>query len=198
METSPPRDAEATRAAILDAAESAFAELGFADCALREVATRAGVTKSLIHHHFGSKEGLWQAVLSRRFAEYAALQHGILSRPHLDLADFEDSVGAMFEFLRRNPAFVRLHGWANAGSGAGFVDSGSLTERGVTRLRELQKAGVVRPDVDPAAVLAGFFGLVEHWFQARAGFRHRFGVDLPDDETYLETIRRILIRGVQP
>ena len=75
-----PLPASATREAILDAAEPLFAERGFGESNLREIAREAGVTRSLIHHHFGSKEGLWHAVVERRFQEYARAQHAILDR----------------------------------------------------------------------------------------------------------------------
>lgn len=195
--TARPRDAEATRAAILDAAEALFAEHGFGACALSEVAAAAGVTKSLIHHHFGSKERLWEQVLERRFAEYAAVQDAILARDERDLAGLERSVDALFDFLERNPAFVRLHAWADAGDGKGFRIGSELTERGVRRLRELQHEGVVRADVEPAAVLAAYFGLVEHWFHAQATLRGRFGSDLPTSESYRRAAVRILTQGVR-
>ena len=48
-------DPEGTRAAILEAARRIFVERGPAAVALSEIAEASGVTKSLIHHHFGSK-----------------------------------------------------------------------------------------------------------------------------------------------
>ncbi|MBC8072705.1 MAG: helix-turn-helix transcriptional regulator, partial [Deltaproteobacteria bacterium] len=58
-------DPEASRAAILDAAEATFVEKGFAGASMSEIAERSSVTKSLIHHHFGSKEALWSEVKRR-------------------------------------------------------------------------------------------------------------------------------------
>ena len=53
-------------------------EKGFADAAVSGIADAAGVTKSLIHHHFGSREALWGEVEQHRFAEYAEVQGRIL------------------------------------------------------------------------------------------------------------------------
>ncbi len=200
MEAAPvtPTPPSSTREAILDAAERLFAERGFGETALRDVAAQAGVTRSLIHHHFGSKEGLWQEVVGRRFRPYARVQHGVLDREELGAEDLAESLGMMFRFLTDNPPVSRLHGWTNAGAGGGFPESGDLTTRGVARLREMQRAGKLRADLDPAAVLAAFFGLVEHWFQARPALRARFGDGLPDDDTYLETAMRMLLDGVRP
>jgi AcrR family transcriptional regulator len=56
---------EATRDRILDAAERLFAAKGFSGTSLREVTASAGVNVAAIHYHFGSKEELLRAVLSR-------------------------------------------------------------------------------------------------------------------------------------
>jgi AcrR family transcriptional regulator len=53
----------ATRRALLDAARAHFAEQGFAGTGREQVATAAGVTRGALHHHFGTKEGLFRAVV---------------------------------------------------------------------------------------------------------------------------------------
>lgn len=57
------RDAEATKATILDAAFQTFTERGFARATLREIAARAGVSHGLLRRHFGSKEALFLKAL---------------------------------------------------------------------------------------------------------------------------------------
>ncbi|MBL7502712.1 TetR family transcriptional regulator [Frankia sp. CNm7] len=52
-----------TRAEILRAARALFAERGFAGTSIRSVATGAGVDPALVHHYFGSKEGLFRAAM---------------------------------------------------------------------------------------------------------------------------------------
>jgi AcrR family transcriptional regulator len=56
-----------TRQAILDAAEELFGARGFEGTSLRELTSRAGVNLAAVSYHFGSKEGLAQAALARRF-----------------------------------------------------------------------------------------------------------------------------------
>ena len=56
-------DRPARRAAILTAAADAFAERGFADTAMDDVAAAAGITRLIVYRHFGSKEDLYAAVL---------------------------------------------------------------------------------------------------------------------------------------
>jgi len=54
-----------TKTKILDAAEKLFTSNGFAGTSLRAVIKEAGVNTASVHYHFGSKEGLIEAVLDR-------------------------------------------------------------------------------------------------------------------------------------
>ena len=54
-----------TKERILDAAEGLFAAHGFAGTSLRAVTREAGVNLAAVHYHFGTKEDLLRAVLSR-------------------------------------------------------------------------------------------------------------------------------------
>jgi AcrR family transcriptional regulator len=54
---------ENTKQTVLKAALKIFAQEGFANARLRDIATLAGTTHSLIRHHFGSKDDLWKAVV---------------------------------------------------------------------------------------------------------------------------------------
>jgi AcrR family transcriptional regulator len=55
-----------TKSRILDAAEELFMEHGFEATSLRLITTAAGVNLAAVNYHFGSKEELFQAVLTRR------------------------------------------------------------------------------------------------------------------------------------
>jgi AcrR family transcriptional regulator len=71
---------------ILDAAENAIAELGFAGASLRHIVLEAQVNLATVYYYFGSKRGLMEAVLKRRF--------GPLRQEHLALLrQFEDAAG---------------------------------------------------------------------------------------------------------
>ena len=59
------RDPEATKAQILDAAEEEFARFGLNGARTEAIAAKTGVTKAMIYYYFGSKEGLYQAVIER-------------------------------------------------------------------------------------------------------------------------------------
>lgn len=62
----------AGREEILRVAARQFGRRGYAGTTTAGVAREAGVTQPLIHHHFGSKEGLWEAVLEDLFSRLRA------------------------------------------------------------------------------------------------------------------------------
>ena len=60
------RGTSATKDRILDAAEALFMEHGFEATSLRSITAAAAVNLAAVNYHFGSKEELFQAVLTRR------------------------------------------------------------------------------------------------------------------------------------
>lgn len=69
-----------TKERILDAAEGLFASRGFSETSLRNVIQEAGVNLAAVHYHFGSREGLIQAVFARRFDPVNAERFAALDR----------------------------------------------------------------------------------------------------------------------
>jgi AcrR family transcriptional regulator len=98
------RNPERSRERILAAALEEFAAHGFAGARVSAIAERAGLNKQLISHHFGGKEGLYQAVMRER-----------RSRPGGELAGppaaYPDALAALFERGRKDPLFVRVLLW---------------------------------------------------------------------------------------
>jgi AcrR family transcriptional regulator len=62
---------EQTRARILETAERMFAQRGFEATSVRALTKDADVNLAAVHYHFGSKEGLIEAVLRRRIEPMA-------------------------------------------------------------------------------------------------------------------------------
>src|SRR6186997_1363866 len=60
------RGSTATKPRILDAAEALFMEHGFEATSLRAITAAAAVNLAAVNYHFGSKEELFEAVLTRR------------------------------------------------------------------------------------------------------------------------------------
>ncbi|KAB2381268.1 TetR/AcrR family transcriptional regulator [Actinomadura montaniterrae] len=59
-----------TRSLLVDAAEEVFAEKGFTQATLDDIAYAAGFTKGAIYKHFGTKEDLFLAVSDRHWRRY--------------------------------------------------------------------------------------------------------------------------------
>mgnify|MGYP000922532668 CR=1 FL=1 len=97
------RDAEATRRRILAAALEEFAEKGIDGARVDRIAERARSNKRMLYHHFGSKEGLYRAVLHQRLAERPALGSEDVAAA-TRLAD-------VFRTLRASPQYLRLLMW---------------------------------------------------------------------------------------
>lgn len=64
--------ARATADRLIAVARTAFATRGFAEVSLDALAAQAGMTRGALHHHFGNKAGLFEAVLRRIDAEIGA------------------------------------------------------------------------------------------------------------------------------
>jgi AcrR family transcriptional regulator len=106
------RDAERSRAAILDAAEKLFAELGYDATSLTQVGAIAGVSRGTPGYFFRSKAELYQAVLDRSFAEVReAVRAGrarALASQEIPETILAGAVSDYFDFLAARPNFVRL------------------------------------------------------------------------------------------
>lgn len=76
-----PRNATATRAAILASARRAFANSGYEGAGVREIARGAGVTAMLVNRYFGSKEKLFAEVVADTMASPTILTPQILGAP---------------------------------------------------------------------------------------------------------------------
>jgi AcrR family transcriptional regulator len=63
---------EATRRAILEAAEASFIEHGYRKASLDEIADRAGYSKGAVYSNFESKADLFMILMDRRAAEEQA------------------------------------------------------------------------------------------------------------------------------
>jgi AcrR family transcriptional regulator len=76
------RDTRATQRRIVDAAQVEFTNAGYDGARIDQIASRAAVSRQLVYCYYGSKKGLYAAVLD----EQALLAHRLLSE-----IDFFDS-----------------------------------------------------------------------------------------------------------
>ena len=101
--------AERSRQRILDAAGQCFAASGYAKTTIEEVASRAGVSKGLVHHHFGTKERILEAVVERTLAKWDALSRveAMVSGGSV-LEGIAEMHRASIAYARENPALHAL------------------------------------------------------------------------------------------
>src|SRR5688572_13952757 len=98
----------ATKERLLNAAERLFAARGFAGTSLREVTAEAGANVAAVHYHFGSKEELLRAVLSRMVAPVNAERLTLLERVEAEAAPAPPSGEAILEaFLAPDLRVIR-------------------------------------------------------------------------------------------
>ena len=202
-----PTDSTQTRSAILDAAEAQFAAKGFAAASMSEIAAKSKVSKSLLHHHFGSKEGLWSAVKERRFGEFWSQQAGLVESLPTGPEMLDLSVKTYFQFLSANPDFVRLLMWhfleQEALEGKVAPTGAAEVAATVKKLRQAQQAGHVREDIDPRNLMIMFFSLVVHWHEAKSLYLSWVGQPANQtaaaaDKAYLKDMLKVFLRGVSP
>ena len=99
---------ERTRRAILEAAEALFAERGYAEARLEDVAEAVGIRRASIVYHFRDKRELYDAVLADVFAglrgriEASLLAPGPLSRR------IPAATGAWVDYVGERPSVARL------------------------------------------------------------------------------------------
>src|SRR5436190_19914342 len=89
------RPSKITRMRIIKAASRIFAESGYEGASIRNIVAKADVNQAAINYHFGSKEGLYRAVLN---SALEALQKADESVPSPETLPRET---ALREFIRR-------------------------------------------------------------------------------------------------
>jgi TetR/AcrR family transcriptional regulator len=159
------RDAERSRARLLEAALEEFAAKGFAGARVADIAARAGLNTQLVSYYFGGKEGLYQE-LQRGWERYEAS----FARPEISLADL---VSEYLHASLSDPRLTRLLAWrgladtaeaadaADAADPAGAGQLGAAAEdKALADLRRRQANGELAAELDPGLVLLAVMGAV--------------------------------------
>jgi len=82
------RNAEKTRAKILAAAQRSFSDIGYPQVGMRDIASSADVSATMVMHYFGSKAGLFEAALTDAMRTAELLQ--------ADKQGFGDALAKLF------------------------------------------------------------------------------------------------------
>jgi AcrR family transcriptional regulator len=156
------------RASIVAVAGELFAERGYQRCRVSDVAARLGITEPVVFQNFGSKAGLYAAVLADAADSLVAELHALVGESDASV------VGVLSEILA--PGHIhRMH--AQGLPGALFADAVALTtepgiekaaRRGMRKVadaladlvRRGQAKGEISAGVDPPAAAWGILCLI--------------------------------------
>jgi AcrR family transcriptional regulator len=172
------RDADRTQREILEVATREFAEHGYSGARVDDIAERTRTTKRMLYYYFGSKEGLYVAVLERAYARIRADEQQI-DVEHLDpRAAIRRLAEIMFDHHESHPDFIRLVSIENIHRAEHIVTSPRLAEMGspaialTRRVLERGRAdGVFRRDADAVDVHM----MISAFCFFRVANRHTFG-----------------------
>jgi TetR/AcrR family transcriptional regulator len=168
------RDAEATQAQILDAAEEEFARYGLAGAKIEAIAARIGVVKAMIYYYFENKEGLYQAVMQRIGNELEASFQQLSSESLPTEAAIKASIrsgityGAMYphrgmlwfyEAMQNQGQYGQSSGWQQS-----FWSMTTILERGMAE-------SVVR-SIDPFLTAINILGVCTFYFNAHENLKY--------------------------
>jgi AcrR family transcriptional regulator len=152
-------DPERTMADILEVATREFSEKGLAGARIDVIAEAMRTSKRMIYYYFGSKEGLYVAVLEEAYRRIRAIESDL----HLEDLAPEDAlrklVGFTVDYQYANPDFIRLVMTENIHRGEYLARSKAIQALNVPAIEGLRKvlergrdAGVFRAGIDPVDV----------------------------------------------
>lgn len=160
---------QATRDRIVDAAREILVEQGHAGTSTRVVADRAGVRLSLVHYHFGGRQGLLVEVLERENEQLLARQRKLYAAPGPLSEKWRIACDLLDEDIRSG--YVRV-------------------------LWELWSAGLADPELAAGwrAAMGGWRDLITSVFEA---WSEELGVELPLRPRALASLVANLFQGIE-
>jgi TetR/AcrR family transcriptional regulator len=202
----PPAGGDQTvRQQLLAGARSLFAQRGYDAVSTRQVADAAKVNPAMIHYYFGSKEGLYEAMLADTFAPLMERLSAVLAS-----GEDKDALGNFFSLYMHTlgtnpwmpPLILRevvaegghLRGWfiqQFASKGGGMLTQLILRE---------QAAGRIRADADPTLTALSMLSLAVFPFVAMPVTREVFGIRVKTDylDRLIDHTERMFLQGVAP
>ncbi|PKP81650.1 MAG: TetR family transcriptional regulator [Alphaproteobacteria bacterium HGW-Alphaproteobacteria-18] len=191
-----------SRANILNAARKAFAEKGFEAANIRDIATDAGVTHTLIRYHFGSKEELWKEVVTHMFQRLGEeMREGLKgvkgASPQENLREF---LRTYIRYCARNPEHVRImimesvHGGDRIEWMISYIRKSHQNQ--TPFLRRLMKDGDI-PEVWLVSLFYSISAICQMPFVLAQSIKGVYGVDILSDEAieaHTDTVLALLLR----
>ncbi len=186
-----------SRARLLLAARTEFAERGFDGVPLQAIAARAGVRHPTLLYHFESKELLYRAVIESVVGDWAAETEQAISTGLLGFEQVGALVDAAFRFFERNGDFVRIVR-REAIEGGGRMEEQMaefmrpFLDDAVRFLRREMRAGRLRRH-DPVELMQVCYGTVFTYF-SDARFRANLLGEDPLGAAALRRHKRALLK----
>jgi AcrR family transcriptional regulator len=156
-----PRDAEATRARLVEAAIKEFAEFGIAGGRVDRIATQAGANKAQIYHYFGSKDQMFDAA----FAEIAGR---VVAEAPFDVHDLPGYAANLAALYQEHPEILRMATWQRLERSADVTNplaEGSIRNK-VKAIRAAQADGILAVRYPPEVLLALVLNIAATWAAA--------------------------------
>jgi AcrR family transcriptional regulator len=179
------QDPEGVKRDILAVATTEFAANGFSGARVDVIAARTATSKRMIYYYFGSKKGLYLAVLEAAYRGIRDIESGL----HLDTLEPELAmkalVGYTFDYQNSHVEFVRLVMIENIHDAENLRGSDVIQGLNVRIINSLQdiisrgrKTGKFRRDLDPIDLHMTMSALSFFNVSNRATFSAIFKVDM--------------------
>jgi AcrR family transcriptional regulator len=148
-----------TQGDILKVATAEFAANGYAGARVDEIAARTRTTKRMIYYYFGSKEGLYLAVLERVYAQIRQVERGIHIGELTPDEALRTIAEATYAHHTTHEAFIQLVSIENIHRAEHLRQSETILRENATAITLLEevidrgvRAGMFRDDVDAVDV----------------------------------------------
>lgn len=157
---------ENKRTRILKAARDLFVKQGYHPASMSQIARKSGVTQSMIHYYFESKQGLFQAVIAEALAPL--YQERLIPKgSKRNLKELlRTAMVRRFHFFQKNPDVIKLL------SRTLLMDEFQPSELGkkvggrwIDIYRQAQQDGLIRSDIAPQYIMTIYLALTTYWFQ---------------------------------
>jgi TetR/AcrR family transcriptional regulator len=204
-----PRDANATRQAILNAAQTIIARDGFSGARIDEIAKTSGYNKSLIFQYFTDKAGLYRAVIERLrdssdTAFTATIAEHLEPNKPLSRAKIETILRASanwsFTHFLEEPEYLRLITWEMAEGWQVYSSIPSSPEAsfqfGLQLIREAQAHGLVRREISAETIVSNMMLIPFVTLAAIPRFQYLYPQALANTPELLEELRGQVIAQI--
>jgi AcrR family transcriptional regulator len=192
---------------ILQAATREFAGNGYGGARVERISAAAGTVDRMLYYYFGSKEGLFRAVLERAYEELGAAEQRLRLSDAEPVAAMRALIAFTWNYYLKHPEFLRLLNSENLMKGAHVRHSRrvkTLSFPLLSILADLLRRGAAqgkfRGDVDAVQVYLTIAALAYFYLSNRYTLSRFLGLDLmaaPQRKRWLEHITALVLRHVQ-